>query len=47
LVAADQVSHVRPTELCGNMRLAGAAKLLRPQSQRVRPFTLRLRDHTP
>jgi DNA-binding GntR family transcriptional regulator len=42
--AADELFHMRLVELCGNKRLARAAKLLWAQSQRVRLFTLRLRD---
>jgi DNA-binding GntR family transcriptional regulator len=42
--AADELFHMRLVELCGNQRLARAAKLLFAQSHRVRLFTLRLRD---
>ncbi|MES3003806.1 MAG: GntR family transcriptional regulator [Pseudomonadota bacterium] len=42
--AADELFHVRLVELCGNKRLAKAAKLLFAQSHRVRLFTLRLRE---
>lgn len=42
--AADELFHIRLAELCGNERLARAAKLLWAQSQRVRLFTLRLRE---
>lgn len=42
--AADELFHTKLVELCGNKRLAKAAKLLFAQSHRVRLFTLRLRD---
>lgn len=42
--AADELFHLRLVELCGNKRLAKAAKLMFAQSHRVRLFTLRLRD---
>ncbi|QYY33796.1 GntR family transcriptional regulator (plasmid) [Cupriavidus pinatubonensis] len=42
--AADERFHTCLVELCGNNRLAKAAKMLFAQSHRVRIFTLRLRD---
>ncbi|WP_045737616.1 GntR family transcriptional regulator [Xanthomonas sp. MUS 060] len=41
---ADELFHVRLVDLCGNQRLARAAKLIFAQSHRVRLFALRLRD---
>jgi DNA-binding GntR family transcriptional regulator len=41
---ADELFHARLVDLCGNQRLARAAKLMFAQSHRVRLFALRLRD---
>ncbi|MCW5231578.1 GntR family transcriptional regulator [Verminephrobacter eiseniae] len=41
---ADELFHTRLVDLCGNQRLARAAKLMFAQSHRVRLFALRLRD---
>lgn len=41
---ADELFHSRLVDLCGNARLARAAKMMFAQSHRVRVFTLRLRD---
>lgn len=41
---ADELFHARLVDLCGNKRLARAAKLLFAQSHRVRLFALRIRD---
>ena len=41
---ADELFHARLVDLCGNRRLARAAKLMFAQSHRVRLFALRLRD---
>ncbi|MES2937158.1 MAG: GntR family transcriptional regulator [Pseudomonadota bacterium] len=41
---ADELFHTRLVDLCGNNRLARAAKLMFAQSHRVRLFALRLRD---
>ncbi|NDY92391.1 GntR family transcriptional regulator [Ideonella livida] len=41
---ADELFHARLVDLCGNKRLARAAKLMFAQSHRVRLFALRLRD---